>query len=105
MGASMASKSLASLALGGVVFPGPQYGHITSNIAESLNASLLKAREKPILGMFEHIHQHLMSWYAERCQIDSVVPPNQIVVSTVVKTIQELTNYLASMTLSLSFNH
>ena len=74
-------------------FPGHRYVHITSNIAESLNSSLLEAREKPILRMFEHIRQHLMSWYAERCQIDSVVPPNQIVISTVVKKIQELTTW------------
>ena len=76
-------------------FPGCRYGHITSNIAESLNSSLLEAREKPILGMFEHIRQHLMSWYTERRQIDSVAPPNQIVVSTVAKKIQELTTWQA----------
>ena len=76
-------------------FPGRRYGHITSNIAESLNSSLLEAREKPILEMFEHIRQHLMSWYAERRQIDSVAPPNQIVVSTVAKKIQELTTWQA----------
>ena len=71
-------------------FPGRRYGHITSNIAESLNSALLEACEKPILGMFEHMRQHLMSWFAERWGIDSVVPPNQIVVSKVTKKIQEL---------------
>ena len=41
-------------------FHGCRYGHITSNIAESLNATLLEAHGKPILEMFEHIRYKLM---------------------------------------------
>src|SRR5205814_9219100 len=41
---------------GELYFPGCRYGHITSNIAESLNSTIMEAREKSILGMFEHIH-------------------------------------------------
>ena len=37
-------------------FPGHRYGHLTSNIAESLNALLLEAHEKPIIAMLEQIH-------------------------------------------------
>lgn len=47
-------------------FSGHRYGHLTSNIAESLNAWLLDAREKPIFAMLEHIRQQLMRWFAER---------------------------------------
>jgi hypothetical protein len=77
-------------------FPGRRYGHTTSNIAESLNAAILEAREKPILGMFEHIRHQLMKWYGERRQIDSDnLPPNQIVVSHVLKKIKDLTTWQA----------
>ena len=34
-------------------FVGKRYGHLTSNIAESLNSWLLKVREMPVLPMFE----------------------------------------------------
>ena len=44
-------------------FKGKRYGHFTSNIAESLNSSILTARELPILSMFEHIRHQLMSWF------------------------------------------
>ena len=47
-------------------FKGRRFGHLTSNIAQSLNSWLLAAREKTILAMFEHIHQRLMDWFAER---------------------------------------
>ena len=38
-------------------FTGRRYGHFTSNIAESLNSSLLMAHEMPILAMFEAIRK------------------------------------------------
>jgi len=41
-------------------FKGHRYGHLTSNIAESLNAWILEACEKPILAIFEAIHHKLM---------------------------------------------
>lgn len=44
-------------------FPGCRYGHLTSNIAESLNSWILEARDMPILGMFEKIHHQLMQRY------------------------------------------
>ena len=40
-----------------------RYDHLTFNIAESLNAWLLSAREKLILTMFEDIHHQLMKWF------------------------------------------
>jgi hypothetical protein len=49
-----------------IYFPGHRYGHLTSNIAESLNSWLLEAREKPILAMFEQIRHQLMGWFTER---------------------------------------
>jgi transposase-like protein len=44
-------------------FPGCRYGHLTSNIAESLNSWILEARDMPILGMFEKIRHQLMQRY------------------------------------------
>jgi hypothetical protein len=51
-------------------FPGQRYGHITSNIAESLNAWLAEAREKPIIAMLEQIRHQLMGWFVTRRQMD-----------------------------------
>lgn len=51
-------------------FVGNRYGHITSNIAESINSWLLEARELPILVMLERIHHQLMEWFAVRREID-----------------------------------
>ena len=42
-------------------FTGNRYGHITSNIAESINAWLLDAHKNPILAMLEQIHHQLMN--------------------------------------------
>ena len=49
-----------------VYFLGRRYGHLTSNIAESLNSWLLKARDMPIVAMLETIHTKLTGWFAER---------------------------------------
>ena len=76
-------------------FEGRRYGHTTSNIAESLNAAILEAREKPVLGMFEHIRYQLMDWFAKRREIDLNAPQKQISVSSALKKIQELTAWQA----------
>jgi hypothetical protein len=47
-------------------FEGRRYGHYTSNIAESLNAWLLPAREQPLLPMIETIREKLMTWFNKR---------------------------------------
>jgi len=49
-----------------IYFQGHRYGHLTSNIAESLNAWLKEAREMPILALFEKIHHQLMDWMQVR---------------------------------------
>jgi hypothetical protein len=51
-------------------FPGKRYGHLTSNIAESLNAWLLEARELPVLPMMERIRHQLMNWYDQRRHLE-----------------------------------
>jgi len=51
-------------------FDGNRYGHITSNIAESINSWLLEARELPIFAMLERIRHQLMEWFAVRREID-----------------------------------
>ena len=45
--------------------------------------------------MFEHMRHHTMGWFTERRQLDSNVPATQIVVSSIVKKIQELTAWQA----------
>ena len=55
----------------------------------------MEAREKPILGMFEHMHHHLMTWFAAHCQIDADVPHGQLMLSTAIKTIQQITSWQA----------
>lgn len=47
-------------------FAGRRYGHLTSNIAESLNSWLLVAREMPILPLLETVRHQLMNWFANR---------------------------------------
>jgi methionine salvage enolase-phosphatase E1 len=53
-----------------VYFEGRRWGHLTSNIAESLNSWILEAREKPILAMLESIRQQLMMWFSARRQLE-----------------------------------
>ena len=49
-----------------IYFQGHRYGHLTSNIAESLNAWLKEAREMPILALLEKIRHQLMDWMHAR---------------------------------------
>ena len=42
-------------------FPRPRYGHLTSNIQESVNSSWLKARNQPVLHCLLHIWEHVMN--------------------------------------------
>ena len=83
-------------------FKGNRYGHLTSNIAESLNAWILEAREKPIVSMLEKIREQLMEWFDTRRKIDINV--NGLLVEKVARIIQTLINtrackyrYIASM--------
>src|SRR5579859_8063235 len=71
-------------------FSGHRYGHYTSNIAESLNAWLLEAREKPIFAMLEHIHQQLMRWFSERRGGENHTPG--LLVSNSTKYLQVISN-------------
>ena len=75
-------------------FPGHRYGHYTSNIAESLNACLLKARELPIIPMLETIRQQLMEWYTKRRELEKNTQGK--LVSKVAKEIQTKINERAS---------
>ncbi|MCO5554762.1 hypothetical protein L7F22_008296 [Adiantum nelumboides] len=50
-------------------FKGKRYGHLTSNIAESLNAWLLEARDKPVIAMLDIIRRQLTAWiYARKTE-------------------------------------
>ena len=69
-------------------FLGHRYGHLTSNIAESLNNWIKEAREKPILAMFEQIRHQLMKLFNSRRDSEVNVPG--LLVSDVAKDIQTL---------------
>ena len=71
-----------------VYFEGHRYGHLTSNIVESLNSWLLQARELPILPMLELIRDQLMEWFAERRAADAKI--GGLLVPEVSNTIQLL---------------
>lgn len=71
-------------------FPGRRYGHLTSNIAESLNSWILEARKKPILAMFESIRHQLMVWFdARRTLEDKTIG---LLVSKAAEYLQIVTN-------------
>src|SRR5437667_3635062 len=53
------------------LFQGKRYGHLTSNIAESLNSWLLDAREKPILALFDQVRHQLMKWFDLRRKLET----------------------------------
>src|SRR5579859_4498258 len=74
-------------------FPGRRYSHLTSNIAESLNAWLLEAREKPVLAMFEQMRHQSMQWFDKRRHIDTNT--EGLLVSTAAKAIQSTLNLRA----------
>jgi hypothetical protein len=54
-------------------FKGARFGHLTSNVAESINAWILEAKELPILDMFEKIRWQLMKWFSERREASSTM--------------------------------
>ena len=56
------------------------------NIAESLNAWLLEACEKPIIPMLEQIHHQLMEWFVARREMDQNT--EGILVSSAAKNIK-----------------
>jgi SWIM zinc finger len=71
-------------------FEGRRYGHLTSNIAESLNSWLLSAREKPVLAMLETIRHQSMTWFSNRQH--SELNTAGLLVAKVAKEIQEAIN-------------
>ncbi|ERN05305.1 hypothetical protein AMTR_s00007p00156040 [Amborella trichopoda] len=46
-----------------------RYSHLTSNMAESFNAWILSAREKPIITMYEEIRVQLMTRFEEKSEL------------------------------------
>jgi hypothetical protein len=71
-------------------FPGRRYGHLTSNIVESLNSWILDAREWPILAMFECIRYQLMKWFDEHCTLEDKT--TGLLVTKAVEHLQLVTN-------------
>ncbi|XP_018462581.2 uncharacterized protein LOC108833668 [Raphanus sativus] len=50
-------------------FPGNRYNVMTSNLAESWNSVLCKAREFPIIQLLEFISEKIMTWFAKRSEV------------------------------------
>jgi hypothetical protein len=73
-----------------IYFSGRRYGHLTSNIAESLNSWLLEARSKPILAMFNQIRHQLMGWFTSRRTLEDRTPG--LLVAKSAEHLQNLTN-------------
>ncbi|XP_071938879.1 uncharacterized protein [Coffea arabica] len=47
-------------------FEGTRFGHLTANIAESLNSWILEASALPLIQMMECVRRQLMTWFNER---------------------------------------
>ncbi|CAM8923115.1 hypothetical protein QQ045_022217 [Rhodiola kirilowii] len=47
-------------------FEGTRYGHLTANVAESMNTWITEASGLPIVQMMECIRRQLMTWFNER---------------------------------------
>ena len=75
-------------------FPGRRYGHLTSNIAESLNSKLLPARQMPILGLLESIRSTLMDWFSQKRQLEANT--SGLVVKKVATQIQDIKIFQAT---------
>jgi MULE transposase domain/MuDR family transposase/SWIM zinc finger len=73
-------------------FPGRRFGHLTSNIAESLNAWLLQARDLPILPMLEEIRHRLMDLFEKRRQLADKMPPMIPLAPSITKKMQHVMN-------------
>jgi len=71
-------------------FKGRRYGHLTSNISESLNSWLLKARKMPLLPMLEMIRHQLMEWFKERRTLEDRTAG--LIVSKMAKELQATIN-------------
>ena len=71
-------------------FIGKRYGHLTSNIAESLNSWILEAREMPILAMLEKIREQLMIWFNNRRQLEAQT--QGLLVSKIAMQLQTMVN-------------
>ena len=67
-------------------FDGNRYGHLTSNIAESLNHWIHDAREQPILSMLETIRRQLVKLFTQRRGSENIT--QGILVSTARDSIQ-----------------
>src|SRR5271154_5842594 len=76
------------------IFPGRRYGHLTSNIAESLNSKLLPARQMPILGLLESIRSTLMDWFSQKRQLEANT--SGLVVKKVATQIQDIKIFQAT---------
>jgi len=70
-------------------FGGNRYGHLTSNIAESFNSTILTAHKQPILAMLETIRQQLTDWLTARRLLEAKTLG--ALVSTVLNQLNELT--------------
>ena len=60
-------------------FPMPRYGHVTSNIAESVNALLVEQRKMPPFWFFVETLRKVNGMFARRREKYRAMPPDDIV--------------------------
>ena len=75
-----------------IYFNGCRYGHLTSNIVESLNAWLLNVRDLPIIPLLDTIRVQLMEWFEKRRRLEiaaETVGLGLAFVSTITKNLQD----------------
>jgi hypothetical protein len=69
-------------------FEGHRYGHLTSNISESINAWLNAERNQPVGHMLESLRGKLAMWFEQRREFGAS-RMNGVIVPTVVPKLQE----------------
>ena len=69
-------------------FEGQRYGHLTSNISESVNAWLNAERNQPVEHMIESLRAKLAAWFEQRREFGAT-KMNGVVVPPLVPKLQE----------------
>ena len=73
-------------------FPMPRFGHVTSNVAESINASLLECRKNPPVKLFLETVDKINSLFWERREMYYNKDPNDLVECVFVSVCKNLSD-------------
>ncbi|KAL0231170.1 hypothetical protein GEMRC1_010575 [Eukaryota sp. GEM-RC1] len=87
-----------------VYFPGNKYGHVTSNVAESLNSWIGSLGGLSIIPLLENFRRKLADWFTDRLEKGrSMQAMRQVVVPAIKGKLME--NQKLGLTLSVSLRH